>query len=941
MKKRVLVILFAGIFVLSLRAETICVNRLYYSLKNGDDLHAVLVMRQDENLSGDVVVPAFVEYEGVTYPVTEIAEGVFDGSLVSSVTLPEGLVRIGNSCYRGCANLVRTNVPSTVKSIGSLAFSGTGLTSLIIPEGVEQIGEQAFVDNPSLSSLTIPRGIVKLKNAFWGCPLLKTVGPIGGGYNIEFGWTESIPRYAFSGSEIEAVTLPDGMKSIEEGAFCQCKKLKSCFIPESVTQIRQEAFQECYRLLQITLPSNLVSIEPRLFCECYDLAEIKLPSVKRIGHGAFYDSGLTSLDLPESVTEIDTAAFFGCYNLTSINIPEGVSVIRHATFYECYELRSVNLPSSIKTIEDEAFLACKKLASVNIPNGVTRIGSNAFGGCAGMISLTIPESVVSIGEWAFWASCLNSIVVDAKNVVYDSRDNCNALIETASNTLIVGCQNTFIPNGVETIGELAFANCKIISIDIPGSISRIGENAFNSCEQLTTVNIAEGTTSIESGAFYYCRNLTSIHLPSSLRHLGNGAFSKCHKLSSISLPEGIERIEEYTFSSCFNLTSIIIPSSVKAIEEWAFENCESLEFISIPEGVESVGFEVFFRCPLKSIILPSSLIRMENYVFLDCKNLDFVTCNATVPPQIEVRTFPRYGTLRVPAGCREAYAAADFWKNFEIIEDVAGVPLGNSIYEGPIDREYDNSFVFSLQDSVLSINGYYTGNPDVKTSIEYTIVGHDIYLNMRSELDEERNNVVDMQPLTLDVAIEGCTEDYYFIYLSGYYGKTAIVDDYTLHETSFKGYGVRGFVREKPPKTDISTGQKDPKESSDVDVVCRVRGIVGGRYQQSVKSIAGRQIVLSGTYHSQEEGDEDVEATTSLGRLDEGEYSITLNVTDEDDVMPPFSATLTFVVGPTGVEMVSCDSDGGDIVFDLQGNRTVTPAGGSIYIVNGKKVLFQ
>lgn len=269
-------------------------------------------------------------------------------------------------------------------------------------------------------------------------------------------------------------------------------------------------------------------------------------------------------------------------------------------------------------------------------------------------------------------------------------------------------------------------------------------------------------------------------------------------------------------------------------------------------------------------------------------------------------------------------------------EDLSGHPYSGTLVEG-----YTNCFFFSLQDSVLYINGYYAGNPNLTTRMAYTVVGHEIYLSMASEMDKDTHGSSETQPLALDVSIGGCTEDYYYIYLSGYYGKTAIVDDYTLHETSFKGYGVRGFVREKPPKTDISTGQKDPKESSDVDVVCRVRGIVGGRYQQSVKSIAGRQIVLSGTYHSQEEGDEDVEATTSLGRLDEGEYSITLNVTDEDDVMPPFSATLTFVVGPTGVEMRSADGNGGDIIFDLQGNRTVTPAGGSIYIVNGKKILFK
>ena len=252
------------------------------------------------------------------------------------------------------------------------------------------------------------------------------------------------------------------------------------------------------------------------------------------------------------------------------------------------------------------------------------------------------------------------------------------------------------------------------------------------------------------------------------------------------------------------------------------------------------------------------------------------------------------------------------------------------------DAEYSNCFIFSLQDSVLSINGYYASNPQYKTRLNYVIREHDIFLNLLTDFDEKLHDDIELQPLVLDVSIEGCTEDYYYIYLSGYYGKTAIVDDYTLHETSFKGYGVRGFVREKPPKTDISTGQKDPKEQDDVDVVCRVRGMVGGHYQQHVNSIEGNVIYIDGTYSSQLEGDEDVEATTPLGQLPAGDYTIVLNVKDVDDVMPPFSATLTFKVTPTGVVVLSAD-EAGDVIFDLQGNRINHRAEG-IYIKNQIKI---
>ncbi|MBR3856063.1 MAG: leucine-rich repeat domain-containing protein, partial [Bacteroidaceae bacterium] len=166
---------------------------------------------------------------------------------------------------------------------------------------------------------------------------------------------------------------------------------------------------------------------------------------------------------------------------------------------------------SVIGIGDVAFAYCSGLTSVEIPSSVTSIGSSAFYDCDGLTSIEIPSSVTSIGERAFYYCYgLTSIVVDEGNSVYDSRGNCNAIIETASNTLIAGCVNTIIPEGVTSIGESAFEGCSILTIEIPASVTSIGIGAFWSCYSLTSINIPAGVTSIGYGAFRGCTGLTSI-----------------------------------------------------------------------------------------------------------------------------------------------------------------------------------------------------------------------------------------------------------------------------------------------------------------------------------------------------------------------------------------------------------------------------------------------
>ncbi|MBO5749153.1 MAG: leucine-rich repeat protein, partial [Muribaculaceae bacterium] len=182
-------------------------------------------------------------------------------------------------------------------------------------------------------------------------------------------------------------------------------------------------------------------------------------------------------------------AFYWCSSLTSVVIGNSVTSIGKWAFWNCENLTSIEIPNSVTSIGDWALDNCSSLTSIEIPNSVTSIGYSAFSKCSSLTSIQIGNSVTSIGTCVF-SDCnsLTSIVVDSGNTKYDSRNDCNAIIKTASNTLIAGCQNTIIPNSVTSIGNEAFYNCSsLTSIEIPNSVTSIGWYAFAFCTNLKEI----------------------------------------------------------------------------------------------------------------------------------------------------------------------------------------------------------------------------------------------------------------------------------------------------------------------------------------------------------------------------------------------------------------------------------------------------------------------
>ena len=266
---------------------------------------------------------------------------------------------------------------------------------------------------------------------------------------------------------------------------------------------------------------------------------------------------------------------------------------------------------SVTSIGEFAFDNCKGMTSVTIPNSVTSIGDKAFFYCSGLTSITIPNSVTSIGIMAFfYCSGLTSIVVESGNTKYDSRENCNAIIETASNTLLYGCKNTVIPNSVTSIGGSAFSGCSgLTSITIPNSVTSIGNNAFLSCSGLTSITIPNSVTSIGGGAFQGCSGLTSITIPNSVTRIGGSAFSSCSGLTSVTIPNSVTSIGGGAFEGCSGLTSVTIPNSVTSIGILAFAGCSGLKDVyCYPTEVPETKSNAFNNVTTSNVILhvPSS-----------------------------------------------------------------------------------------------------------------------------------------------------------------------------------------------------------------------------------------------------------------------------------------------------------------------------------------------
>jgi hypothetical protein len=564
-------------------------------------------------------IPSEVMYNWSTYPVTSLgAEAFKDCTDITAVTLPNSVTTIGDYAFYRCTGLTSITIPEAVTSIGAEAFSYCGLLSVSIPNSVTTIGDYAFSWCTGLTSITLPDSVTKLGMAtFYGC------------------------------TGLTAVSIGNSVSSIGHGAFAACTSLQRFVVESDNAYFATDSAGALYNKDFTTL--------------------VSCPGSK------------TEFTIPESVTSIAGAAFFGCKGLTSITIPGSVTSIEQETFYECTGLTSVIIPDAVISIGAYAFVGCIGLTSVTIGNAVTSIGEFSFYGCTGLTSITIPDSVTSIGKAAFY-NCKGLLSVDIPNSVTEIADWVF--------THCTGLTTVYIGNSVTSIGDYTFWDCGGLKqiIALPTTPPTVGEKTFYNysvpliatSEDYKTADYWQNFTNITIDAnagdenaggdvvsyelidgIYYdidgsvatvvgcADSITDLNIPGEIKYnrhkypvtsIGAEAFKNCTGLTSVTIGNSVTTIGENAFRSCKGLTSVTIPNSVTSIGSLAFASCTSLQEFTVDSNNEcfatdSAGalynkdFTLLVACPAGKTYfdIPESVISIGDYAFYGCTGLTLVT----------------------------------------------------------------------------------------------------------------------------------------------------------------------------------------------------------------------------------------------------------------------------------------------------------------------------
>ena len=641
-----------------------------YKLSDNDDV----IITKYTGSDTEVIIPE--DFNG--YAVTEIANGAFRSSAVTSVTLPSSVEKIENYAFYSCRNLATVNFNDGLKEIGTEAFAYCyALKSVSIPESCKKIGEEAFYYDNALETLDLGKGVETIGgSAFRYCSKLSalvipdSVTAMGGyvfdgcsslaDITIGKGITD-LPAGAFgSNTALISITLPDNIKTLGNYAFGSCRNLTEINWSANLTTIGNYAFEYNYALKEVSVPDTVTKLGTEAFRYCTALESLHLgksletefvnivtgdtvlktitvhkdnPYLSNDSNGILFNKDKTKLirmgrgyegeyTIPSTVKTIGTYAFSYCQKLNKITVGKNIEKVESYAFQYCNQLTEIALPASVKEIEREAFRNCTGLNTITLGKSLENVGDYAFYGCNKLTAITLPDTCQTIGQYAFQGCSALSDVNLGKGLVtikYEAFWNCSSL------------KTVTLPESLKTIETYAFEYTGLESICIPDSVETMGSNVFQGCGALASVTLGKGMTVVPNSTFNGCQALKKVEIPANIKEIYNYAFNNCTALESVVFKEGLTRIRENAFNNCTSLTAVTLPESLVTVDGNAFNGCKALESFYVGKGVTSLPVSVFYgNNALKTITVSED---NENF-----KSVDGVLFNKACT---EILVFPR------------------------------------------------------------------------------------------------------------------------------------------------------------------------------------------------------------------------------------------------------------------------------------------------------------
>lgn len=598
---------------------------------------------------------AFYNFSGtsltVSDGVTRIGNTAFrSNDNLESVILPESLTELGNYAFQSCEKLTDVSVPSSLEKLGTSAFGNCPKLNYEVENGLKYLGneknpyvinvsyeaeditdatlnnatkfisENAYYNALELKTITLPSSLISIgADAFSYTTRLKNVyfnGDVNAWCRIKLGNRFSSPMYAADTLYIDGkvlsgdIVLSDSVTVIPSYAF-KSTDITSIKMSDKVKSVSTYAFAYCEHLQSVVSGSSLTSVESYAFSHCSALKSVTLPgSLTFIGTRAFSYSGITEITVPSSVTTVEESAFESCASLTSVSFGSGVMEIRNFLFSGCETLNKIILPES-----------------------ATSIGDYVFQSCSSLTEIVIPETVTSIGEYAF-RNC-------AANIAWGE----NPKLETIDvNTFAgYGGQHIIIPNTVTSIEQSAFAgSTKLTEISIPDSVTYMGRGVFESCTALEKAVFGKGLYYLAESTFKNCTSLKEIDFPS-LTRIEDGVFENCTELVSIDIPSNLTDIGIYAFKGTsarinwlgtptvttfyeksfaeYKGESLVIPDSVTVIEKFAFENSTATIVWGENPSITEIKSSAFQNYKGTSLSVPDTIVSIKDNAFNGCENI--------------------------------------------------------------------------------------------------------------------------------------------------------------------------------------------------------------------------------------------------------------------------------------------------------------------------------